>query len=315
MTVQIDESENEKIDEKIDESGGSGAPAERGVEVYASIDPNGGQVAHWNGPTGDRWAELWPLIDSTMAVITAQILELAAARPGERVLDVGCGAGTTTLVLRERVGAGGAVTGVDISAPMLAIARGRAEAAVAGAPATFVEADAAAHALRPEHDLVFSRFGVMFFADPVAAFANLRRAGAPGGRMAFVCWRTLEDNAWITAPMAAARALLPDLAAPVEGVPGPFAFADRDRLHGILDGAGWREIEIQRRDQTMILGETIDAAARYVLMIGPLARSTAELGEDVRAGIRARVAEAFARFATPAGVAVPSSCWMVSARA
>jgi SAM-dependent methyltransferase len=294
-------------------------PAERlnliTIEENPAIEPNAAQVAYWNGPGGDRWAELWQLIDGAMAAITAEALAVAAPRPGERVLDVGCGAGTTALALREGVGASGAVTGVDISAPMLAVARGRGAAAGAGAAVTFVEADAAAHLFRSEHDLVFSRFGVMFFADPVAAFANLRRAAAPGGRLAFVCWRAIEDNAWVTVPLGAARALLPDLPPPAEGAPGPFAFADRDRVREILDGAGWREIEIERRDQPMALGATIEQAVRYLLMIGPVARGIAEVGEEARGQIRARVAEALAAFAAPAGVAVPSSCWMVTARA
>ena len=285
------------------------------VEVYASIEPNAAQVAYWNGPGGDRWAELWPLIDGAMGAITAEILEVAAPRPGERVLDVGCGAGTTALALREGVGAGGAVTGVDISAPMLAVARERAAAAGAGTAVSFVEADAAAHPFESAHDLVFSRFGVMFFSDPVAAFANLRRAAAPGGRLAFVCWRAAEDNAWVTVPLGAARSVLPDMPAPIEGVPGPFAFVDRDRVRGILESAGWREIAIERRDPAMALGATLEQAARYVMMIGPVARGLAEVGEAVRDQVRARVAEALAPFAAPAGVAVASSCWMVTARA
>ena len=146
----------------------------RETTEHGSGDPNAAQLEYWNGPAGERWAATWKVIDRAEAAITEELLALAAPRAGERVLDVGCGAGSPTLALRERVGPGGAVTGIDISAPLLAVARARA----AGTGVTFLEADAAVHAFRPEHDLVFSRFGVMFFAEPEAAFANLRRAAA-----------------------------------------------------------------------------------------------------------------------------------------
>jgi SAM-dependent methyltransferase len=269
------------------------------------------QLAYWNGPAGDRWATSWQMFDRAEAAISEAILARAAPAAGERVLDVGCGAGTTTLALRERVGAGGAVTGIDVSAPQLAVARARA----AGTDVAFVEADAAACPFRPEHDLVFSRFGVMFFADPERAFANLRAAAAPGGRLAFVCWRSAGENGWVTVPMDAARALAPEVAPPPPGEPGPFAFADRDRLHGILARAGWQQIAIERADHAMVLGSTAEEAAHAALVVGPLARSIAELSADTRARILERLIEAMTPFVTPDGVALPTSCWLDTARA
>jgi SAM-dependent methyltransferase len=270
------------------------------------------QLAYWNGPAGERWATSWQMFDRAEAAISEAILALAAPAAGERVLDVGCGAGTTTLALRERVGAGGAVTGIDVSAPQLAVARARA----AGTDVAFVEADAAAYPFRPEHDLVFSRFGVMFFAEPERAFANLRTAAAAaGGRLAFVCWRSPDENGWVKVPMDAARALAPEVAPPPPGEPGPFAFVDRDRLHGILARAGWRQIAIERGDHAMIFGSTAEEAAHAALVVGPLARSIAELPADTRARILERLIEAMAPFVTPVGVALPASCWLVSARA
>jgi len=286
-------------------------PAARVTEVLVSIEPNATQIAYWNGPAGDRWAGMWELLDRAEAAITEVALELAAARPGERVLDVGCGVGSTTLALRERVGAGGAVTGIDISAPMLAAARARA----AGTGVTFLEGDASAYVFRPEHDLVFSRFGVMFFADPVQAFANLRRAAAAGGRLAFVCWRAAEDQPWAMVPIVAARALLPELEPPPPHLPGPFAFADPERVHGILDRAGWRRIEIERRDQAMRYGDTVEEAAHAARLIGPLARSIGELDEQGRRRLHELLIAALAPFAAPGGVELPSSCWLVSAHA
>lgn len=285
-------------------------PAAGATEVYASLEPNAAQVAYWNGPAGDRWAATWELLDRTEAGITEAVLGLAAARAGERVLDVGCGAGSTTLALRERVGAGGAVTGIDISAQLLAVARARA----AGTDITFVEGDASKQAFRPEHELVFSRFGVMFFAEPVSAFANILRAAAPGGRLAFVCWRTIDDNPWMTAPMAAARELVPGAVVPPPHVPGPFAFVDRERLHGILAGAGWREIAIERHDHAMILGGGLEEAVRASMMIGPLARATADVSPDLREGVRERLREALPAYAGPRGITLPASSWLVSAR-
>jgi SAM-dependent methyltransferase len=288
----------------------AGSP-ELAAEVHGSIEPNAAQLEYWNGPAGDRWAATWQVIDRAEAAITRAVLERAAPGPGERVLDVGCGAGSTTLVLRERVGAGGAVTGIDISAPMLAVARARA----AATDVTFLEADASTYAFRPEHELVFSRFGVMFFAEPERAFANLRRAAAEGGRLAFVCWRAADDNAWVTVSMRVARELQLDVEPPPPPhVPGPFAFVDRDRLHGFLERAGWREIAIERHDHAMIFGDTAEQAARAALRIGPLARSVANLGDDARGRLRDGLIEALTPLGGPDGVALPASSWLVSAR-
>jgi SAM-dependent methyltransferase len=271
---------------------------------------NAAQLEYWNGPTGERWAATWQLHDRTEAAITRALVELAAPRLGERVLDVGCGAGSTALLLRERVGDGGAVTGIDLSAPLLAVARARA----AGTGVSFVEADASTYAFRPEFELVCSRFGVMFFAAPELAFENLRRAAAAGGRLAFVSWRTADDNAWATVPLGAARELLPDIAPPPPEVPGPFGLVDRDRMHGILGRAGWREIAIERHDHAMFFGDTVEQAADTALSILLLPRFIADLGADARGRIRDRLHGALAAFHGPGGVTLPSSSWLVSAR-
>jgi SAM-dependent methyltransferase len=288
-------------------------PALLETDVYRSVDPNGAQLEYWNGVAGDRWAGMWQLLDHVEAAITHAVLALAAARPGERVVDIGCGAASTTLALRDQVGDGGAVTGIDISGPMLEVARARARQA--GATIAFVEADAATYPLQPEHDLVFSRFGVMFFAAPEAAFANLRRGLAPGGRLAFCCWCPPSDNAWITAPLPAIRDLLPsDFALPAVGAPGPFAFADPDRIRAILDASSWRDVAITRHDHMMRLGATAEEAARGSLLIGPIARSVAGLSEAARAEFLARLAPAMAAFATADGIMLPAASWLVTAR-
>jgi len=268
---------------------------------------NAAQIEYWNGAVGERWARLQETIDGNLAAITKALMPFAGAKPGERVLDIGCGCGTATLMLSKAVGPGGDVTGIDISAPMLAVARSR------GASANFLEADASVHLFKPTHDLIFSRFGVMFFADPPAAFANIRKALAPGGRLAFVCWRAVSENLWAAAPFAAARDLLPPQEPMDPLAPGPFAFADDARLKAILSQAGLRNIRIEKLDSTMNMGASAEEAAAQALNIGPLARAASELDEAAREKIRATVKAALAKFATTSGIAPPAACWLVGA--
>ncbi len=199
--------------------------------------PNAAQVAYWNESAGPTWVAMHDALDHELNDLGLAAMAALAPRENERLVDIGCGCGATTLELARRVGKGGAVLGVDLSAPMLAVARERAAAAGLD-QASFLQADAQVYALEPV-DGAFSRFGVMFFADPVAAFANIRKGLRPGGRVAFVCWRQLAENPWMTVPMAAVLPLLPaPPAAPTPDAPGPFAFADRDRLFGILPRRG-----------------------------------------------------------------------------
>jgi len=266
------------------------------------------QAEHWNGPGGERWAESQEDIDRSLAAITALWLPWVAARPADRVLDVGCGCGTTTILMQERAAA---ASGVDISEPMLAVARRRAPAL------DFALADAQRHAFTAAYDLIVSRFGVMFFDDPTAAFANLRTALAPGGRLAFACWRPLVENPWAHVPLTAAAGLAPApscasiLRGPVPPAdphaPGPFAFADRDRTEAILTAAGWRDVVIEPRDTTMVLGETLDAAVTSALTFGPLSRVAAELDEPAREIIRGRLRATIAP-------TMPAAIWLVAAR-
>ena len=167
--------------------------------------PNAQQIEYWNGPVGERWAKKQSDFDRNMGSLTVKALAFADARPGERVLDIGCGFGTTTMALARSVAPDGRVTGIDISAPMLGAARRRV--AEAGLPIELIEADASVHPFAPRYDLLFSRFGVMFFADPTAAFANLHGALKPKGRLAFVCWRAFAENTWAFAPYKAAENL------------------------------------------------------------------------------------------------------------
>lgn len=270
---------------------------------------NQDQIDYWNGPAGKRWAEAQESMDRNLAAINDGLLRFVAVKPGEKVLDIGCGCGTTTFAFADTAGPNGRVTGVDISAPMLGVARARA----GSKPVEFLEADASAHAFKPEYDAVTSRFGVMFFADPTAAFANIRKALKPGGRLAFVCWRAMPENAWAVTPFMAARELLPAQPPPDPNAPGPFAFADPERLKSILEGAGFKNVKIEKLDTVMHMARTAQEAAQFSLGIGPLARAAAETDDATKTKIVERVAAAMKKFETPSGVAPPAACWLVAA--
>ncbi|HTP77417.1 MAG TPA: methyltransferase domain-containing protein [Rhizomicrobium sp.] len=271
---------------------------------------NQDQIDYWNGPAGQRWAEAQQNMDRNMASIHAALVRFAAVKPGERVLDIGCGCGTTSFAFADAAGATGHVTGVDISAPMLGVARARA----GSRPVDFVEADASVYPFKQAFDAVTSRFGVMFFADPGAAFANIRKALKPGGRLAFVCWRAMPENVWAFAPFAAARDLLPAQPPPDPHAPGPFAFADSARLKSILEGAGFADVTIEKLDTVMHMAATAKEAAQFTLGIGPLARAAADADDQTRAKIVERVTVAMQKFETPEGVSPPAACWLVGAR-
>jgi SAM-dependent methyltransferase len=275
------------------------------------VSDNAAQIEFWNGAGGERFARNQDAIDRGMAKITDAAMAFAAPQTDERVLDIGCGCGTTTFRLREKVGPNGATAGVDVSKTLLNVARARAGAS--NADIAFVEDDAATHDFQPVFDLVFSRFGVMFFADPVAAFANIRTALTRNGRLVFVCWRGFPENVWACAPFAAAKPFLPPAEPPDPLAPGPFAFADGERLHRILSGAGFNTIQIEKLDTTMGMGATLEEAAIESLNIGPAARAANDLEEPVRAKIRAAIAENLTEFQNPEGVTPPAACWLVKA--
>jgi SAM-dependent methyltransferase len=265
------------------------------------------EAEYWNGEAGVRWAELYARTDRQLAAASTALMAFAAPRAGERALDVGCGCGTTTLELHQRTGV--LVRGVDVSEPMLAVARARATSGAI----TFAAGDAATMQLAAEHDLVFSRFGVMFFADPVAAFANLRTALAPRGRLAFACWRAADHNPWATIPVAAASSVLPPEPPGDPHAPGAFAFADAERVRALLVAAGFRDVSTTAHDTTVYLGDSLDDAVAGVLAIGPLARRAMKLDAATRARLPALVADALAPLATP-HVTLPASIWLVGAR-
>ena len=273
---------------------------------------NADQIAYWNAAAGETWVKLQDRLDLQLEPLGRRAQEALAPRAGERILDIGCGSGQTSLELARAVAPGGTVLGVDISQPMLDVARQRA-AGLSGI--SFREADATTVPFEAgAFDAAFSRFGVMFFADPVAAFRNIAGALRPGGRLAFVCWRTPAENIFMSLPLAAAPAVLPPRAEPPPppATQGPFAFADPDRLRRILDAAGFAEIDILAHDQKISSGD-LDTTLDVALKLGPLGAMLRE-NPDRRAVVIEAVRDALRPHVTPAGVELDSATWIVTAR-
>jgi SAM-dependent methyltransferase len=272
--------------------------------------PNADQVGFWNNSAGPAWVAAQRVLDAQLRDLGLAAMQALAASEGETLIDIGCGCGDTTLELARRVGPSGAVLGVDVSRPMLEVARRRA-AERDLTNASFLQADAQTSAFPPA-DGAFSRFGVMFFEDPPAAFANIRRALRPGGRLAFVCWRAMSENAWMTVPMAAAASLLPPPAHVDPGAPGPFALADAERVRGILGAAGFTDVGIEAHDQK-IGWPDVDSALEVALNAGPLGRALRE-NPSVAHAAAEKLREAFTALVGPEGLRLDSATWIVRAR-
>ena len=285
------------------------------MNIPAGQDQNADQIAYWNGPGGQRWASRQHAQDILLAPVLDILVNRAKARSGERVVDVGCGNGSTTLAFAREVGPAGHVLGIDVSAPMLARAR---EAAPADAPVEFVLADATVYPFdRQSFDLLASRFGVMFFAEPVLSFANIRSALRPSGRLAFACWREPRDNPWMMAPLQAVYKHVPKLPPQGPEDPGPFAFASEARVQRILAEAGFADIKMERCDLAIdvAIGGGLDAAVQGALEIGPASRAMEGQAPELRAAATNSVREALAPFVRGQAVPLPASIWIVTASA
>lgn len=274
--------------------------------------PNDAMSEFWNTRGGKQWVTEAERYDRMLEPIGRRLLAASGLALGERVLDVGCGNGAVTIEVARRVGANGHAVGLDISTPMLAFAQKRA--AEAGVDATFVEADAQIGELGGPYDAIVSRFGVMFFDDPTTAFANMASSLRPGGRLAFVCWQGFLNNQWIAVPAGAvfAHVGIPEL--PKEGEPGPFSFAEKARVEGILHDAGFADIRIEAASDMLVMGSDPDDVVAYFVR-DELGRRVLE-GKDpdkVEAATAAAL-EALRPFATTDGVALDSAYWVVTAR-
>lgn len=275
---------------------------------------NADQIDYWNGKVGDIWVLMQERMDLALTPVTAALLAAAAPQAGEMVLDIGCGAGETTLAMDAVVGNGGHAIGLDISEPLLARARERAEALLS--EAEFITADASTWAEENGFDLITSRFGVMFFADPGAAFAHLHGLAAPGGRLVFACWQPAARNLWATLPLTALAELLPTQPPTDPHAPGPFAFADPARVSTMLEAADWQDLAFHSLPFEMLIGEGDDpvaAAVSFNLRIGPAARAVREAG--IGDAAKAILAAALQPFLRHGQVRLPGAVWLVTARA
>ena len=278
----------------------------------ASSGPNADQIEYWNELAGPKWVAAETLLDAQIGSLGRRAMEHTGVAPGEAVLDVGCGCGQSTLQLADRVGPGGSIMGIDVSRVMLERARSRA---ADRANVRFEAADAQTATLpNGRYDLVFSRFGVMFFADPMAAFANLRSSLKPGGRIAFVCWQELGRNPWMRVPLAAAATHVSLPAPPAPDAPGPFAFADADRVQRILTGAGFANAVCEGLEQTLLVGGggELDRTVEFLLQIGPLGALLREAGEATRSAVAGAVRDAVAGYVTQEGVRMDAAAWLVT---
>ncbi|MEO9469595.1 methyltransferase domain-containing protein [Parasphingorhabdus sp.] len=267
------------------------------------------QIEYWNDNAGEKWAEHQAALDAMLAPATSVLIEAAAIQPGERVLDIGCGTGETSLIAVE---AGAQVTGVDVSEPMLELARSRADGR-----AQLLLADASEYQSDTVFDLIMSRFGVMFFEDPAAAFANIRKNLKPDGRMVFACWQSPKVNDWVMVPMKAIKPLMPEAPETDPYAPGPFAFADSERLDGILQTAGFENIEITAHVVDVCLTQSggVDGAVDFSSQIGPASRALGEVDETLRPKLLAALKEGLAPHDKDGRVTLPGGIWLVKASA
>lgn len=276
-------------------------------------DRNADQAVYWNGPAGHHWTERQQIQDLVLAPVSRILIERAGIAPDAHVIDVGCGCGATTIEVAKRLGPAGHVLGVDISAPMLARAR---ELAPKDASIEFILADATVHKFEPaSFDLLISRFGVMFFADPAASFANLRTALKHGGRVVFACWREPRQNPWLMVPLKAAYKHVPKLPEMAPHDPGPFAFAQEDWVRHILTSAGFSSVATEAHDLQLdiAVGRGLEAAIEGALEIGPASRALEGQPEHLRDATIASIREALRPMVTDGKVPLGGSIWIVSA--
>jgi SAM-dependent methyltransferase len=275
--------------------------------------PNRDQAALWNDASGKTWVELQATLDRMLQPFADRLVAGAFPGEGRWVLDIGCGAGATTLEMARRLGPKGLCLGVDISAPLVSAAKARAEAEGLEA-AGFIEADAQAYRFDPgAFDAVISRFGVMFFDNPEGAFANIRKGVRPDGTLTFIAWRSPLENPFMITAVQAAAPFLPAMTPPNPNAPGQFAFADGAKVRRILEGAGWRDVDVAPLDLPSEVPET-DLMA-YVTKLGPAGAALRDADEDLKARVTAALETAFRPYVKDGAARFTSACWLVTARA
>jgi SAM-dependent methyltransferase len=274
---------------------------------------NSAQAEYWNASAGQRWTDHQEHQDQVLGPVSDRLIAVAAPKPGDRVIDVGCGCGATTIDFAARVSPGGEVLGLDVSEPMLARAR---ERAARDLPIRFERADATVYDFEPNGaDLVASRFGVMFFADPARSFANLRKGLKPGGRLVFACWREAKQNPWLIVPLREATRHAPPLPEANPEDPGPFAFASEARVRKILSDAGFADIVLEPHDLELdiAVGGGLDTAVHAAMTIGPTSRMLDGQSEAARAAATADIRKVLAAHARGDAVPLGAGIWIVRA--
>ena len=273
---------------------------------------NAAQSEYWNAAAGETWAQFQEPLDRQIEPLGLAGIDVLQPVPGERIIDIGCGCGQTSLTLAARVAPSGSVVGIDLSRPMLEVARRRPRPA-ANLHVDFRQLDAQNGDIgRGVFDAAFSRFGVMFFSDPVAAFRNIRASLKPGGRLVFVCWRPLAENPWMLSPLQAALPFIPPVAPPDPTAPGPFAFADAGRVRSILSDAGFVAVRINPFDARIGSGD-LEQSLKLALRVGPLGRALREHPE-LSGKVTGAVRDVLSRHLTPDGVLMPAAVWIVRAQ-
>ena len=274
---------------------------------------NEAQREYWDGAGGRHWVDQAERYDRLNERYGARLLSALDPQPGERVIDVGCGNGALALAVAARVRPGGEVVGLDLSGPMLDVARKRA-ASESLDNARFEHGDAQVHALPPaSFDAITSRFGVMFFADPVAAFANLAGATRPGGRLVFSCWQDITKNEWLMVPAGAALAYVPFPEMGEPGAPGPFALAEPGRIESVLSDAGWSDVSVEDAEEPMPIGTSVDDAVAFLRTTDLAETLMKDVDEEVAASAWRAVADALEAHAGADGVVLRGSAWIVRA--
>lgn len=280
------------------------------MDVAAQVDDE--QRKLWNGAAGRAWVETRDVLEGMFKPLEDLLVRAVSDAAASRVLDIGCGTGATTFAVARALGPEGHCTGIDISQPMIAAARDRAERE--RQRARFICADAQAYPFAPaSFDMIISRLGVMFFADPVQAFANLRRAARPGATLRFVAWRSAAENPFMTTAERAAKPLLPQLPPRRPDAPGQFGFADRKRVAGILKDSGWDAIAVEPVDVGLSFPAT--ELTRYVSWLGPVGTMLQGMDGPLRAEVIDTVRGAFDRYLDAGEIRFTAACWMVAARA
>ena len=278
-----------------------------------SPNPNLDQHEFWNDIKGKLWVDMQPRIDDMMLPFGEKAMSVLKPQPGEKILEIGCGTGTMTLALADRVTTLGEVFAADISRPMLQMAISRAKAR-SSQLITFVEADAQVFLFRKcFFDAVFSRFGVMFFDDPVAAFRNFYDAVRPGGRVAYVCWADRKENPWIRIPTGASKAFLEIPPPPEDDAPGQFAMEREARVREILGDAGWSDVKLERFDVDHSLGKNVADAAGFISQMGPMSEPFSLADNETKKKCIEVIQKALEPYKSPAGVRMRFATWIVSA--